>query len=341
MIKFFIRQFELAREYGLRLLFWIKGKVSLHPKFWIFNLSIWTLCLIAGIFFFSQDGNLVYQIKKTDKVIVVLDIGHGGLDPGTPGPKISGGGAPVYEHAVAFDVGARVAHLLADKVGYVVLPTLIDSKRYLPISNLMTPIVTQNPVLQTTPKCDLRRIKGNETVNLRWILSNYWARAIRKDGEFSEKTIIFLSLHCDSAPVGGPGVTIYIPPGPTAVPVGLQLGLYRRYSEASEYFSKMDNEIDPDDSFAQSEALAKSLVASFKLSGVGVNKKEEIKNRVNGETRFVPAVLRYNEIPARVLVEMANFASADDRFLVQNPAFREKLAESLVLGIEEYIKMEK
>ncbi len=44
----------------------------------------------------------------------------------------------------------------------------------------------------------------------------------------------------------------------------------------------------------------------------------------------MPAILRYNRIPARILVEVCNLNNPDDRKLLRTRAYREKVAEALV-----------
>ena len=50
----------------------------------------------------------------------------------------------------------------------------------------------------------------------------------------------------------------------------------------------------------------------------------------------MPAVLRYNSVPAQVLLEVCNLANSDDRALIQTRAFRQQVAERIVQGIVDY-----
>lgn len=50
----------------------------------------------------------------------------------------------------------------------------------------------------------------------------------------------------------------------------------------------------------------------------------------------MPAILRYNRIPARVLVEVCNLNNPEDRQLLVTRAFREKVARSLVGALVEF-----
>jgi hypothetical protein len=51
---------------------------------------------------------------------------------------------------------------------------------------------------------------------------------------------------------------------------------------------------------------------------------------------WVPAVLRYNLIPNRVLVEIANLANEEDRALVATRRFRQEVAAALAEGLVEF-----
>ena len=51
---------------------------------------------------------------------------------------------------------------------------------------------------------------------------------------------------------------------------------------------------------------------------------------------WVPAVLRYNHVPVKVLVELCNLVNPDDLALIQTRQFRQRLAEGLVDGLLEY-----
>ena len=57
---------------------------------------------------------------------------------------------------------------------------------------------------------------------------------------------------------------------------------------------------------------------------------------IRGGGEWVPAILRYNRIPARVLVEVCNLNNPEDRRLLQTRRYREKVAEALVAALVEF-----
>ena len=53
---------------------------------------------------------------------------------------------------------------------------------------------------------------------------------------------------------------------------------------------------------------------------------------------WVPAVIRYNKIPARLLLEVCNLGNPEDRRLMQTKAYRQELAEAIHEGIVEFFR---
>ena len=51
---------------------------------------------------------------------------------------------------------------------------------------------------------------------------------------------------------------------------------------------------------------------------------------------FVPAVLNYNRIPTRALIEVANLNNRHDRALMRSSEFRQKFADAFVDSILRY-----
>lgn len=87
-----------------------------------------------------------------------------------------------------------------------------------------------------------------------------------------------------------------------------------------------------------SRQLASKLMASFSRHSLPVAPEKPIRDRVIRSRRwvYVPAVLRYNSVPAKVLFEVANMNNADDRRQLQTRAYRQRMAEALVEGILDY-----
>ena len=64
-----------------------------------------------------------------------------------------------------------------------------------------------------------------------------------------------------------------------------------------------------------------------------------MRNRIiRGRSTFVPAVLRGNTVPTKVLVEMVNLSNASDAALLANARERERLAEALFQSLLAHYK---
>ena len=57
---------------------------------------------------------------------------------------------------------------------------------------------------------------------------------------------------------------------------------------------------------------------------------------IRNNSDWVPAVLRYNSVPAKILLEVCNLANDQDRRLIQTRAYRQKVAEAVVQGLLAY-----
>ncbi|MGH9400149.1 MAG: hypothetical protein ACRD00_07255, partial [Thermoanaerobaculia bacterium] len=51
---------------------------------------------------------------------------------------------------------------------------------------------------------------------------------------------------------------------------------------------------------------------------------------------WVPAILRYNRIPARVLVEVCNLNSPEDRRLLVTRAYRDRVARAVASALIDF-----
>ena len=82
-----------------------------------------------------------------------------------------------------------------------------------------------------------------------------------------------------------------------------------------------------------SRELAKQVVAAFQEAGLPVHPFKPVRDKIirnNGE--WVPAVLRYNSIPAKILLEVCNLANDQDRACLQTRAYRQQVAEAVRPG---------
>jgi hypothetical protein len=86
-----------------------------------------------------------------------------------------------------------------------------------------------------------------------------------------------------------------------------------------------------------SRHLAEKIVSAFRSLGLPLHAFQPIRrNVIRGGREWVPAILRYNRIPARVLVEVCNLNNPDDRKLLVSRSYRDKVAQAIVSGLVEF-----
>jgi N-acetylmuramoyl-L-alanine amidase len=59
-------------------------------------------------------------------------------------------------------------------------------------------------------------------------------------------------------------------------------------------------------------------------------------NVIRRGKEWVPAVIRHNQIPTRLLLEVCNLGNRKDRELIQTKAYRQQLAEAMYQGIVDF-----
>jgi N-acetylmuramoyl-L-alanine amidase len=261
-------------------------------------------------------------------VVVVLDAGHGGRDVGA---SASG----VWESVHVYDVMLRVKRLLEQTTGATVLTTTRDGDGYHIVDRDELPhshghrVLTDPPYLIETSRVG---------THLRWYLANFLLDQ-RLSAKIESEKVVFLSIHADSLHPSVRGAMVYVP--------GL-LPLPAAYGKTESVFtSRREVRSRPSVSFSREELarseglsrdLAGHLVAGFRNSGLAVHPNNPVRDRiVRGRgSPWVPAVLRYNAIPAKVLLEVCNLANEQDRRLIQTRDFRERVARSVVDGLLSY-----
>jgi N-acetylmuramoyl-L-alanine amidase len=81
------------------------------------------------------------------------------------------------------------------------------------------------------------------------------------------------------------------------------------------------------------------VIGGFRGRHLAVHPYQPVRDRIfRGRRAWVPAVLRYNAIPAKLLLEVCNLANSEDRKLLTTRAFRQRTAEAVVDGLLRYFK---
>ncbi len=258
-------------------------------------------------------------------VQVIIDAGHGGRDVGTTHDG-------VYESDYVYDVACRLKHILEKKsAAKVHMTTRSKDDGWEVMEQDVLDPRSDHEVL-TTPHYELADpVVG---VHLRWYLANsIFHRAIRS-GVPREK-VIFISLHADSLHPSLRGLMAYIP--------GERYSTGSFQKSDSVYLARAEVRESPVVRHSEKEALAaeglsrdlaESIIDTFEQDGLQVHPFHPIRdNVVRGGREWVPAVIRYNLVPTRLLLEICNLANPRDRALMETKKYRQQVAQAVYEGI--------
>jgi N-acetylmuramoyl-L-alanine amidase len=266
------------------------------------------------------------------RIVVILDPGHGGLDPGTMNHGI-------WEHDYVFDVAARVKRELEKRKGVRVYLTLDDpATGPVPSTGDALAANRRRTILTTPPFLAADNGETAVGVNLRWYLANSLYRRSIKGGVDPDH-VVFVSLHADARHPSLRGAMIYVPGARYREGAyGSSSETYLRYQEVRERPRESFNRRDRLRSEAVSRKLAASLVRELRKGDLPIQPYQPIRDRViRGDQIWLPAVLKGNVVPAKVLVEMVNMSNVADAALLGRAADRDRLAESLARGLAGFL----
>ncbi|HVS62486.1 MAG TPA: N-acetylmuramoyl-L-alanine amidase [Thermoanaerobaculia bacterium] len=282
----------------------------------------------AGLSESAQYTNRI-NARGLDGVTVILDAGHGGRDVGAA----TGG---VWESLYVYDVMLRVRRLLQARTNARVLTTTRDGDGYeIPERDVLTP--SQGHAVLVNPPYPIE--EGRVGTNLRWYLANDLLARERRAGRDPEQ-VVFLSIHADSLHPSVRGAMVYVP-GLLPMPsdYGMSGVVYTSRREVKNQPRVSFNRKEQVKSEGLSRDLADHLMQQFRRSQLAVHPNQPIRDRIvrgRNSRPWVPAVLRYNGIPAKILLEICNLANAEDRALIKTRSFRERVAEAIVEGLVDY-----
>jgi N-acetylmuramoyl-L-alanine amidase len=245
--------------------------------------------------------------RNLSGVHVILDAGHGGTDPGATCDGVA-------ESAYVYDVMERLKEILEKK------------------SAARVSVTRNEQFVLTTPQFELDDVVVG--VHLRWYLANsIFRRALRKG--IPKEKVVFISIHADSLHPSLRGAMAYIPAERYVT------GSYRK--SESVYLARAEVREHPvvrhseEESLAAeglSRDLAESIVDAFETHHLNVHPFNPVRDSVVRDGReWVPAIIRYNLVPTRLLLEVCNLGNRSDRTLVKTPKYRRQIAEAMYEGL--------
>ena len=266
------------------------------------------------------------QARALDGVTVILDAGHGGADVGASK-------AGVWESSYVYDIMLRVKRRLENKTLARVETTTRDGKSYVIVDRDVLPYSRGHVVLTDPPYPIVDSVVG---VHLRWYLANSLFRHLTAHGDPAK--VIFLSVHADSLHPSLRGATAYVPDAAgTAGTFGKSGSVFEKREEYREQRRVSFPLATRQKSEGLSRELAGKIIDSFRSRHLDVHPFQPVRDRIyRGHRSWVPAVLRYNAIPAKMLLEVCNLANVEDRKLLQTREYRERVADAVVDGILAY-----
>jgi N-acetylmuramoyl-L-alanine amidase len=276
-----------------------------------------------------EAAQFVQRVRADDLagVTLVLDAGHGGRDTGA---QVEGLDEARYVH----DLACRVQRLVETHTRAKVFLTVAGEKPCaVPKGNDVDE--SRGARVLTTPPYALEDAVAG--VHLRWYLANAILRRAEKGGSSADRTV-FVSLHADSLHPAVRGAMVYIPG---------EKYLKETYAKIDDvYLARREVREAPRVSFSRAERLraegvsrdlAEKIVAAFRAEDLPLHAFQPIrKNVIRAGREWVPAILRYNRIPARVLVEVCNLNNPEDRGLLVTRAYRDGVARALVTGLVDF-----
>ncbi len=272
------------------------------------------------------------QSEDLKGIIVILDPGHGGNDPGASG-RI--GQIVVSEDEIVYDIACRVKRLLETTTLAKVEMTLLDkSDEYEPKNVSFIPNDDDEYVL-TTP--EYRNHDAKVSANLRWYLANSIFRRATAAGASPDK-VVFVSFHADSLHPEARGTMVYVPGAYLCKGSGGKDGsVYtcRQEVQEDQYVEISYKERVRSEGF--SGELAEYVIESLSRAGIATHPGKPIRNQVvMRRRRYVPAVIRHNIVPTKILVEVLNLNNREDCRLATSPEFREEFATAFVAALKRY-----
>lgn len=269
---------------------------------------------------------------KLKGVRIVLDAGHGGVDPGA---RANG----LWESDFVYDIAMRVRRLLEQETEAQVSSTIrYPGLGFTSREDILTPSRTAE-ILTSPPFPVDGESPSAISVHLRWVLANDLFAAFRRARGDAQKTL-FLSFHADSLHPSARGSMVYVP-GAALVPTRFALSGARtgRVAEVRRSARVSFTGRDKLQGEARSRQFSEALLKALQKAQIPIHANRPIRNVIHRSGgKWVPAVIRYSTGATKALIEVANLTNEDDAANLRDPEFRERYAVAVVNAIRAYYR---
>jgi N-acetylmuramoyl-L-alanine amidase len=269
---------------------------------------------------------------KLKGVRIVLDAGHGGVDPGA---RANG----IWESDFVYDISMRVRRLLEQETEAQVSSTIrYPGLGFKSREDIRTPSHAAE-ILTSPPFAVDGESPSAVNVHLRWVLANDLFASFRKAKGDAQKTL-FLSFHADSLHPSARGSMVYVP-GASLVPSSFALGGAKtgRVAEARRSSRVAFTGREKLQGEARSRQFSETLLKALHRDRIPIHANRPIRNVIyRGGGKWVPAVIRYSTGATKALIEVANLTNEEDAANLRDPDFRERYAAAVVNAIRAYYR---